>query len=313
MPHETLSQAYVESALSRARLGVLVLDACRNNPYAATKRARQGGLAHSRPATGEGTGMLIAYATEEGDTATDRGAGLGLFASHLADTLSEPGLELRKVFQRVRAVVYAASEGDQRPASYDNMIGEFCFFPPEEGAANVTAERRVVDPAPVGALRESAAERREQIKGTERADALKAFIEPFRNQPGAEVLVTLAESRLGTVETEQEQFRLEREARRVWELVRDADSTEALERFGAVYGKVPGVADLVRQANELLAALRGPQEWTNSVGMDFVLVSAGEFEMGSTGRLAADDERPMTRVRVSEAFWMGKHEVTQEQ
>ena len=257
--------------------------------------------------------MLIAYATEEGDMATDRGAGLGLFASHLANTLSEPGLELRKVFQRVRAAVYAASEGDQRPASYDNMIGEFYFFPPEEWAANVTAERRVVDSDPVAALRESAAERWEEIEGTERLDELQGFIEKYRDEPGADVLVTLAGSRVQRLEAEGKQLRLEREARTVWGLVRDAESAEALERFVTVYGRVAGVAELVRQAEERLAALRGPQVWTNSLGMEFVLIPAGEFLMGSAGELADDDEQPETRVRISEAFYLGKFEVTQGQ
>ena len=55
-----------------------------------------------------------------------------------------------------------------------------------------------------------------------------------------------------------------------------------------------------------------PEE-TNSIGMEFVLVPAGEFQMGSTSPEAGSDERPVTRVRLSEDFWIGKHEVTQGQ
>ena len=52
-------------------------------------------------------------------------------------------------------------------------------------------------------------------------------------------------------------------------------------------------------------------ELTNSIGMEFTLLPAGEFEMGSdTG---ADYERPVTQVQISRAFYMGKHEVTQRQ
>ena len=48
-------------------------------------------------------------------------------------------------------------------------------------------------------------------------------------------------------------------------------------------------------------------------GMEFVWVPAGEFRMGSTGRFADSDERPVTRVRISRGFWLGKYEVTQRQ
>ena len=49
----------------------------------------------------------------------------------------------------------------------------------------------------------------------------------------------------------------------------------------------------------------------NSVGMKFVRIPAGEFRMGSTGEVAFDDERPVTQVRISRGFDLGKYEVTQ--
>ena len=59
------------------------------------------------------------------------------------------------------------------------------------------------------------------------------------------------------------------------------------------------------------AASPPTDEFTNSMGMEFALVPAGEFEMGSEG--GEESERPVTRVRISRAFYMGKHEVTQGQ
>ena len=53
--------------------------------------------------------------------------------------------------------------------------------------------------------------------------------------------------------------------------------------------------------------------WTNGLGMDFVWVPAGAFVMGSESSTAHRDERPLTRVRISEGFYMGKYEVTQGQ
>ena len=56
-----------------------------------------------------------------------------------------------------------------------------------------------------------------------------------------------------------------------------------------------------------------PSEFTNSIGMEFVLVPAGEFHMGSAHEEAGSDASPVTRVRLSRAFYMGKFEVTQSQ
>ena len=48
-------------------------------------------------------------------------------------------------------------------------------------------------------------------------------------------------------------------------------------------------------------------------GIEFVWIPAGEFRMGSTSRHAESDERPVTRVRITRGFWLGKYEVTQRQ
>ena len=48
-------------------------------------------------------------------------------------------------------------------------------------------------------------------------------------------------------------------------------------------------------------------------GIEFVWIPPGEFRMGSTSRHADSDEKPVTRVRISRGFWLGKYEVTQAQ
>ncbi|MCZ7381565.1 MAG: formylglycine-generating enzyme family protein [Candidatus Methanoperedens sp.] len=55
--------------------------------------------------------------------------------------------------------------------------------------------------------------------------------------------------------------------------------------------------------------------FTNSIGMEFVLIPAGEFDMGSPSNELGryDDEGPVHRVKISNAFYMGKYEVTQKQ
>ena len=51
----------------------------------------------------------------------------------------------------------------------------------------------------------------------------------------------------------------------------------------------------------------------NRVGIEFVLIPAGTFRMGSSSDDAVEQEEPVTEVRISRAFYMGKHEVTQKQ
>ena len=52
---------------------------------------------------------------------------------------------------------------------------------------------------------------------------------------------------------------------------------------------------------------------TGPAGMEFVWIPAGEFRMGSTSSEANSDERPVTQVRISQGFWLGKYEVTQDE
>ena len=113
-----------------ARVILVVLDACRNNPFANT-RSTSGGLA----AMGSGKGTLIAFATAPGRTADDNPSGAnGLFTSHLITALREPGLSLDQVFNRVRERVYNESKGRQVPWTVSSVIGDV-YLRPGQGAA----------------------------------------------------------------------------------------------------------------------------------------------------------------------------------
>lgn len=117
-----------------ARVTLVVLDACRNNPFAATRSAG-GGLA----AMGTGKGTLIAFATAPGKTADDNPNGNnGLFTTHLITALKEPGLTLDQVFNRVREKVHNASGGRQVPWTVSSVIGDVYLRP---GAGAQTAQR----------------------------------------------------------------------------------------------------------------------------------------------------------------------------
>ena len=120
-----LSAVDVQAMLGRARVAMLVLDACRNNPYRGVRGGE--GLARMDP-----RGTLIAYAAGAGEfaiDASDDDASNGLFTAKFVEALREPGLSATDLFRRVRREVYAASNEEQRPAVYDDLDYPFVFRP----------------------------------------------------------------------------------------------------------------------------------------------------------------------------------------
>ena len=117
------SKLHDRMAGAASRLNIVMLDACRNNGFRAS-RSSGGGLAMMNAAEGS----FIAFATGPGMTADDNRDGRnGLFTAHLLETLSEPGLTLDEVFNRVRQDVYEDSEKRQLPWTSSSVIGDFYF------------------------------------------------------------------------------------------------------------------------------------------------------------------------------------------
>ena len=129
-----------------AKLNILVLDACRNNPLLATSRdagssnKTQPGLAPMRPPEG----ALVAFATEPGRLASDgKDAGNGLYTRHLARWIKEPNLTIEQVFKRTREAVQTESKGEQVPTEYSVLTGADLYL----ASASLTSPP-VVSPAP---------------------------------------------------------------------------------------------------------------------------------------------------------------------
>ena len=115
------------------RLNIVVLDACRNDPFA--KAYGVGGLAKAEP-----IGLFVSYATGAGKVASDGRMGEnGLFTKYLIEYMQQP-LTLQKVFQKTRASVYNTSGKAQFPAIYDQTINVNFYFtlPSAKHSPNVT-------------------------------------------------------------------------------------------------------------------------------------------------------------------------------
>jgi len=123
---ESVSVDTVLEQLNTSPVSIVILDACRNNPFERSFRKLGGsGLAQMDAPKGS----FIAYATAPGKTATDGEGKNGLFTQELLKQINKPGLTLESVFKRVRANVAAKSGDAQMPWDSSSMTGEFYFTP----------------------------------------------------------------------------------------------------------------------------------------------------------------------------------------
>lgn len=108
---------------ARSRVNVVILDACRNNPFARRFRSPTRGLAFMQAPLG----TFIAYATSPGDVADDgRPGGYGLFTGELLRAMREPG-KIEDVFKRVGLAVQQGTQRRQTPWTASNLTGDFAF------------------------------------------------------------------------------------------------------------------------------------------------------------------------------------------
>ena len=139
---ETVPLELVSRAVERARgLALVILDACRENPFAASmQRARATraigrGLARIEP-SGE---TLVAYAAKEGTVAADGRGRNSPYTTALLRHIEEPGLEVGLMFRKVRDAVLAATGGAQEPFVYGSLSSEGAYFTGAPEAAPAAA------------------------------------------------------------------------------------------------------------------------------------------------------------------------------
>lgn len=121
--------------LTPARLSMVILDACRNNPFERSIRGGGQGLAQINAPTG----TLIAYATAPGKVAADGEGRNGRYTEELLAAIDIPGIKVEDVFKRVRAHVVRKSNDAQTPWESSSLTGDFYFRPGEAGASSAQA------------------------------------------------------------------------------------------------------------------------------------------------------------------------------
>lgn len=120
----------------RKGLNILILDACRNNPFTnltvASKDGRvlkfRGNISSGLAQVSAPQGSLVAFSTAPGSISMDGGNGSnGLYTKHLLNNIMEPGLPVEQLFKRVRMAVAQETKRMQIPWENSSLMGDFCF------------------------------------------------------------------------------------------------------------------------------------------------------------------------------------------
>ena len=200
---ETVSLDLVSRAVEGASgLGLVILDACRDNPFAAAmkrsgaKRSIGRGLARVEP-SGE---TLVAYAAKGGSVAADGRGRNSPYTTALLAHVEEPGLEVGLMFRKVRDSVLKKTNGQQEPFVYGSLSSKGFYFTKTPVATPVVP--RVVD-KPKGGVKSAELLFWESVKGSSNPADLKAYLKQF---PGG-VFAMLAHNRLKELSKPQVQTR----------------------------------------------------------------------------------------------------------
>ena len=124
---------------------ILLLDACRNNPFPAINRSAGHGLAIVDAKTGA-PGTFMSFSTSPGAEAEDGSGADSPYTTALLSAAKEPGLSIEDTFKRVRVSVNKVTEGRQTPWDSSSLTDDFRFFPgPGAAAPKQVAAKRTVD------------------------------------------------------------------------------------------------------------------------------------------------------------------------
>ena len=189
--YEGLDVGFVMAQMEAAknRMNIVILDACRNNPFARSFRSESNGLASiSAP-----SGTLIAYATAPGSVASDGDGQNGLYTQELLFNMKTIGLSIEEVFKRVRISVREKTQGNQTPWESSSLTGDFYFVKSGDVKPN-TANQQIQIPSADSTTVELAFW--DTVKNSSDIKDFKAYLKEYPNGR----FVTLAQNRVTALE-----------------------------------------------------------------------------------------------------------------
>ncbi len=290
---------------SGTKVNIIVLDACRNNPFGdkGLRGAGSGLAVMDAP-----SGTMVAYATGPGKTAADGVGKNSPYTESLAHIITEPGLDIEDVFREVGRDVQAKTGGVQVPWKMDSLTEKFSF--------KVTVEiegsfQTAGGPGPdsVPTKPETARTGSINVKSTPAGATLyvngvqKGLAPMTINglSPGSVALRVVLDGYESVEDTVKIQAG------------KEETMNYTLARVAVAPPTKPPAETQVKPPPATTSSTR--REWKDpATGMEFVWVEGGTYKMGC-GSWAGDcqsNESPEHEVTVS-GFWIGKYAVTQGQ
>ncbi len=207
VPLQAMRLADVMNALASvpSKTRMVILDACRNNPFSAINKTAGRGLA----IVDAPNGSLVSYSTAPGTEALDGDRENSPFTSALLKIGQEPGLPIEQVLKRVRLDVSNATERQQFPWESSSLTSEFSFFPSGTGQEGSTAassgqqgttgnsrsETRSVDAWQKELKSKPAREAYEIVVREDKVEAYQAYLALYSSQPAAPAVRSLLDRR----------------------------------------------------------------------------------------------------------------------
>jgi len=277
----------------------VVFDACRNSLKLREPGKRTIVQAKGFRAERQEVGMLISYATAEGELASDVGQGAGPYAKVLAEEIVMPGVEAVTMFRNVQRRVRAAIR--QEPYLGFNALGDVYF-----AGKSATQRPKQETQSPLPPRLSEAREAWDLIQETGDAAVLEAFIRRF----GDTFYGDLAKARLAALKDEKQRVALlqRQEEDRARAAVAAAEKAAADQRRAEEEARR-------RDPVASLAPGSGRSARDCPTCPEMVVVPAGSFMMGSPENEAGreNDEGPQRRVTIAKPFAVGKFEVTSDE
>jgi len=170
-----IGQVFDRMDRARTRFNFIILDACRDNPFAASFKTTSQGLAQmSSP-----SGTLIAYATAPGSVAADGYGRNGIYTKHILQNIRVPDLPVEIMFKRVREGVERETRRLQTPWDSSSLKGDFAF---NASSAPRTSTAAAPGPSPGPSADITLQIEREfwiSVRDSNRPDDIQAYLDKY--------------------------------------------------------------------------------------------------------------------------------------
>ncbi len=285
---------------------ILVLDACRNNPVeddlkrqlaSVSGASRDAAMTRGLARSSAGNGLLVAYATQANDVASDGTARNSPFTAAFVKHVGTPDIDLRQMLFKVQDEVARTTQGKQRPELSISLIGEFKLQVTVAAAAPEGPKPPVAPSPPIDPAERAWAATKDTVS--------VAVLEEFVRQFGATVYGAIARARLDELKKSQIALVTPPAPAPPHDLCGSATSTVSLSSRSATP---------LSTAEE--CALK-PKDVFRECDKcpEMVVVPAGSFIMGSPPSEAyrQEWEGPQHAVKIAKQFAVGKFHVTVDQ